>query len=989
MEPFLKQVAWHYLQDPSKLSQKCFIFPNRRSIAFFNKWIAEGVKELRSGVVIAPRAVTINDFFSTAAGMNVADRVTLLVDLYECYRKLYKNAESLDEFIFWGDIILGDFSDIDKYLVDPKDIFTNIADFKAIQDDYSHLTKAQEEAIKAFIGHFRENDSRVAENLAKGKGNDAKGSFRDIWNILLPLYKSFNSVLEGKGLAYEGHIYRSLAERVKAEAVTDLLQEKYPHNTEFVFVGLNALNECEKTVLRKMRDAGCARFCWDYSGDLIKDKLNRSSVFMSENVIQFPQDFPIDPDGVGVPNFNVVSVPSSVGQVKQIAGIIKGQVPDDCAIVLPDEALLTPLLNSIPEDVTSINVTMGYPMSSSELYSFMRDVVSMQMHLREKDGVWRFYHKQVWDIFASGTFKKVTAGDEAVEARVKEVKAGVKFYIPQKDLAVPGIMETIFRPVIKDSKVQDVEAVKAIIAYQKEVLLAVASRLSADESLALEVDFAKEYWDCLNRLESLADELGESLNIKAQTYVKLLESLLSGMSVPFNGEPLKGLQIMGPLEMRALDFKNLIILSANEGMFPRKSVSSSFIPAELRKGFGLPTYEYQDAVWAYYFYRMITRAENVWMLYDTRTEGLKYGEESRYIKQLDYHFGIPVKRYVAKAELGMFDTEGSIIEKTDEHVEAIRKMSFSPSALQTYLDCPVKFYYQKIEKLSKDDEVAESLDAAMIGEVYHNTMRALFLGDKYMVPGAEDNDKRKLKIYVDQPEITIAYLEGWSKRVDEIKAKVMSLIKSELGSDEVTGRDLVVASIIVRYVTQTIANDIALLKQYGTDRFIAVGFEKPIGCTLDVPGAGEFQFYGIMDRVDNIPGVGVRLVDYKSGKHDNPDVLKIEDEEHAKKVVADIFEGSCASRKASKAALQFYIYDRMMEKAGLCTMDGIHNSMYSSMKMFGKVPEANELNPDFARMMGEHLESLLTEIADKEVPFTQAEELEACTYCDFKMICGR
>lgn len=989
MEQFLKQVAWHYLQEPTKISQKCFVFPNRRSIAFFNKWVAEGVKELGLGAIIAPQTITINDFFATTADMNVADRVSLLVDLYECYRELYKNAESLDEFIYWGDIILGDFSDIDKYLVNPKDIFTNIADFKAIQDDYSHLTDTQKSAIEAFIGHFKGNDARVAANLAVGKGKDVKESFKDIWNILLPLYERFNAILAEKGVAYEGHIYRSLAERVKAEPVVDILTANYPHSSEFIFVGLNALNECEKTVLRKMRDAGCARFCWDYSGELIKHPLNRSSVFMSENIIEFPQDFKIDPDGVTLPKFNVVSVPSSVGQVKQVGGIIAGEVPDDCAVVLPDESLLMPLLNSIPEDIESINVTMGYPMSSSEFYSFMRDVVSMQMHLREKNGEWRFYHKQVWDIFASGTFKKITSGDEEVEAAVKAVKEGVKYYIPQSELAAGDLMKVIFQPVVKDVKAQDVNVVKELIKYQKDVVVAVATRLTSDKSLALEVDFAKEYWSCLNRLEDIANELGENFNVKAQTYIKLLESLLSGVSVPFNGEPLKGLQIMGPLEMRALDFKNLIILSANEGMFPRRSVSSSFIPAELRKGFGLPTYEYQDAVWAYYFYRMITRAENVWMLYDTRTEGLKYGEESRYIKQLDYHFNIPITHYVAKAELGMCTVDESKIDKTEEHVERIMNMTFSPSALQTYLDCPAKFYYQKIEKLSKDDEVAESLDAAMIGEVYHNTMRALFLGDEYMVPGAEGSDKREFDSFVGQPTISIAYLAGWRKRVADIKAKVMSLIKDELGSDEVTGRDLVVANIIVRYVTQTIDNDIALLREKGADHFVAVGFEKPISCKLEVPEVGEFKFYGIMDRVDKIPGIGVRLVDYKSGKYDNPATLKIDDDEQAAGVVEAIFHGDVKSRKAAKAALQFYIYDRMMEKDGMCSLKDIHNSMYASSKMFGSIPEVNDLNAKFAQLMGEELNALLTRIADINEPFSRTAEADACTYCDFKMICGR
>ena len=274
------------------------------------------------------------------------------------------------------------------------------------------------------------------------------------------------------------------------------------------------------------------------------------------------------------------------------------------------------------------------------------------------------------------------------------------------------MLDVLFRPVITDPKAASEGQIRNFSQYQKEVICAVAASLAGDMSLALELEYAKEYHKSINVLQ----EIG--LEVLPVTYVRILTQILGSVSVPFRGEPLKGLQIMGPLETRALDFSNLVILSANEGVFPSRSVSSSFIPPELRKGFGLPTYEYQDSVWAYYFYRMISRASKVWMLVDSRTEGMKSGEESRYIKQLEYHFNVPVKRYVVKFG-GMKTSQMPVIEKTGDDVDKIKATVLSATALQNYLACTAKFYYSTIKGLKLEEEVTESIDYGMFGVVYH------------------------------------------------------------------------------------------------------------------------------------------------------------------------------------------------------------------------------------------------------------------------------
>ncbi|MBO5808395.1 MAG: PD-(D/E)XK nuclease family protein [Bacteroidales bacterium] len=952
MKPFLKQVADHYY-SLGDISDRCFIFPNRRSMVFFRKYLSETVaSDIDASPFLAPEMLTINDFFALASGLKAADRITLLLELYDCYASLNPKAETLDEFIFWGDVILGDFDDVDKYLADPKQIFTNIADFKRMQDTFEYLSDRQRKALESFAGHFADTSS-IKEN------------FLQIWNIMLPLYESFTSRLEDKGIAYEGMLYRRLAS--ESDAIMNVMSER-----AYVFVGLNALNECEKKVLKQMKDMCLAEFCWDWSGRMMKDPQNKASFFMTGNLAEFPQAFALEEDEAAVPDFNVLSVPSSYGQVKHLESILD-RVGDasgsETAVVLPDEGLLLPLLNSVPESVSDVNVTMGYPLSASAVFVLMSDIAAMQMHMRVKDGAFHFYHKHVWDVLASGLLDCRQISDE--------VRKSGKFYIPQEDLNGHPLLDIIFKPVLTDLASNSPDQIEAYASYLQEIVSALAARMAENGDDVLELDAAKAYYTSVNSLRS------RRLGILPSTFARLLDALFSGASVPFKGEPLKGMQIMGPLETRALDFRNLVVLSCNEGMFPRRSVSSSFVPPELRKAFGLPTYEYQDAVWAYYFYRMVSRAENVWLVYDSRTEGLKRGEESRYIKQLKYHFGINLKRYVSHSDLVALDKDDDKVEKTEDMMRTIGSMTFSASAIQNYVICPMKFCYYSVLKVVKDDDVAESLDSAMIGNVYHNVMRALYFGEDAMM---SDVPFEKMDSQPDKgmDEISSAYLEKWisEDRHGLISAKVESLMKSELNVDEVRGRDLVVRSVIVRYVIETLRRDLELLHKTGADSFRIIGLEKKVAA--DICGC---RFFGVMDRIDSIVPGSVRLVDYKSGS-DSQDILAVDDDT-AETVVSRIFDGDYQYKRSYKAALQFHIYDRMLKEAGIAEDGQLLNSLYSTSEMFKSAPALFPVNDRFSKMMDERLERTLGELKDKNVPFERTNDADACTYCDFKMICGR
>ncbi len=975
MKPFLKQVADHYYLQ-GDIQSRCFVFPNRRSMVFFRKHLADAVAaENASGrevsPVMMPQMYTINDLFYRLSGLVPSDRVRLLLDLHDCYRELNPKAESLDEFIFWGDVILGDFNDVDKYMVDPSQIFANVADYKALQDTFSYLTDRQRKAIEGFVSHFNDMSGKLTVDIGS---ENVKSRFLQIWNILYPLYRKFNHVLSVKGTAYEGGVYRALAEKFTGNAAVDTLSGIFRDDVRFVFVGLNALNECEKTVLRKLRDAGIAEFCWDWPGDMIRDPQNKSSFFMSSNVEEFPQSVILDTDGVSVPEVNVVSVASSVGQTKRLPDILR-QVEDyrDCAVVLPDESLLVSVLNSIPENIPDINVTMGLPMTGSQIYSMMSDVSAIQLHMVCRNGTWFFYHRQVWDLFASAVFRKA-ADDETIRI-VDAVKAASKYYIPQDELTGTPLLDAVFRPAVTDPKSASAEQIACFAEYQKDIIKAVASSMADDIALALELEYAKEYYKCVNILQ----EIG--LEVLPVTYIRLLSQLLCAVSVPFRGEPLKGLQIMGPLETRALDFSNMIILSANEGVFPRRSVSSSFIPPELRRGFGLPTYEYQDAVWAYYFYRMIARASKVWMLVDSRTEGMKSGEESRYIKQLEYHFNIPVNRYVVKSG-GMKAAQMPVILKTEEDVGKIRSSVLSATTLQNYLACPARFYYSTVKELRLEDEVAESLDYGMFGTVYHDVMRSLYTHEHAMRTDFVFDDRIPDGGLPVEPMKTITrkYLESWLKRAGDIRDKVKSLIIRQLNAMELTGRNLVVADVIVRYVMKTLERDLEKMTCEGVSEFTVLGRELKV--------TGEFhgqKFKGFIDRLDSFFPAQARVVDYKTGK-----VLDDDENIHdgnAAHIAEAVFAPDVKDRP--KIALQFFLYDMLVQSRPEVKGRDIYNCVYSTSRLFGGLPQTYPMNKVFFREMSERLEKLLDEMYDLSVPFRRTEDERICRYCDFNRICSK
>ena len=942
MTPFLKQVAKHYFDHTTSENDFCYVFPNRRSMLFFKKYYCLQVKA--AGITMfEPQMYTINDFFYKVYAQTPTERIDLLLNLYREYKKLIPNCEPLDEFIFWGEMILSDFNDVDKYLVDAEKLFTNVSQFKSMQD-YTFLSDNQLKALQAFMGHFAPQ---------AGEDGKYKENFRKTWDILYPLYKSFNRTLSEQGKSYEGMVYRRLAERFESESASDVLQDAFPHSPKFVFVGLNAPTESELAVLKRMRQAQLAEFCWDYSSEMIKDKANKSSFFMEDNIRHLGQSIKLDPDGLPAAQINVLAVPSAVGQCKQIGQIFRrlgGEIGLDTAIVLPDEKLLLPTLNAIPDSISKVNVTMGYPMSGSVLYSLIDEICAMQMHIRERsDGNWAFYYKQAYDLFANPLLKDSLCENE--RHTIDSVKCKLFHYIDRDEIAVDGqILSRIFTPIVKEPNLADKGQITALCEYLKDIIETVAHKLVENKKESVELEFAKDFYQAIECIEKY------ELEVLPATFFRLLRNLVGRNAVPFKGEPLQGLQIMGPLETRALDFDNLVILSCNEGVFPRHNSSESFIPPELRKGFGLPTHEYQDALWAYYFYRLIQRCENVWLVYNTSVQQkMNSCEESRYIKQLELHFGVKIHRYVAKSTI-LEAKDTTEIAKTQEDIDILKSTRLSATALQKYLSCPVQFYYSKIKKLSNEDEVNETLDAGLIGSVLHESIEEIYSGKE---------------------RITKDFLSECLKK-DSYAEVVRRHIMDNLKCLEISGRNLIYESLICRYVRQILLTDKKLLEKKNLDSFRILELEKK---ETDV--IGGLKFIGIMDRVDSFEDGVIRVVDYKTGSVKDSDI-QIDDENACE--VADAAFGE-DNDKRPKIAIQLYLYDVLIRKAH--KMEAIENAIYQTTSLFSEGIKSAPMNETFVKEMGTRLEECLKGLLDIDKPWTKTAHAKTCSYCDFKDICGR
>ena len=957
MQPFLQLVAHDlYTKIGNDLSRTVLVFPNKRANLFFNEYLAEESDQ----PIWSPAAMSISDLLQKLSVQKAGDPIRLVCELYKVFKEETESRETLDDFYFWGELLISDFDDVDKNMVDADKLFSNLQDLKNLMDDYEFLDEEQEEAIRQFF-----------QNFSIERRTELKEKFISLWDKLGIIYHRYRENLAELGIAYEGMLYRNVIEQLD----TDRL--KYD---KYVFVGFNVLNKVEKEFFQKLQKVGKAMFYWDY--DLFytqRISKHEAGEFIKRNLIDFPNELPESYFDIfrKPKKIRYISASTENAQARFLPEWVKAtqthttQIVSEKenAIVLCNEALLLPVLHSIPQDVQNVNITMGFPLAQTPVYSFINATMELQTNGYRPD-TGRFTYEAVSKILKHPYTRQLS--DHATRLE-RELTKTNRFYPLPSELKKDDFLTILFTPQSNIRELCDylLRLIKSIsILYRKE-----GEYDDIFNQLYRESIFQSHLK--INRLYSLI-ESGE-LSVRTDTLKRLITKVLTASNIPFHGEPAIGLQIMGVLETRNLDFRNLIMLSLNEGQLPKAGGESSFIPYNLRKAFGMTTIEHKNAVYAYYFYRLIQRAENITLLYNTSSDGLNRGEESRFMLQLLVEGPHEITREYLEAGQSPQNTLEIQIEKTPEILRRLYRaydtaqpesVILSPSAFNTYLDCRLRFYYRYVAGLKTPDEVSAEIDSALFGTIFHLSAQLAYtdLTANGKMIQREDlerllRDEIKLQGYVDQ-----AFKQELFKVAPEEKP-------------EYNGVQLINSKVIVSYLKQLLRNDL----QYTP--FEMVAMEKKVSEKITIQtalGPLTLRLGGTIDRMDAKEGT-LRIVDYKTGG--------------SPKIPANIEQLFTPSETRPNYIFQTFLYAAIMSRKqplmvapALLYIHRAASESYSPVIEMGeprkpKIPVNNFAF--FEDEFRERLQALLEEIFDEKEPFTQTEDIKKCAYCDFKAICKR
>lgn len=959
MESFLKLVAADlYKHTEGNLAHTAVVFPNKRAGLFFNEYLAQESES----PIWSPAYVSISELFRSLSPWEVGDPVKLVCELYKIFRRETQSTETLDDFYFWGEMLISDFDDADKNKVDTDKLFSNLQDLRNIMDDYTFIDDEQEEAIRQFF-----------QNFSIERRTALKERFISLWDVLGNIYKGFRESLASQNIAYEGMMYRHVIEHLD---VDKLPYEKY------VFVGFNVLNKVEHTLFTQLKDVGKAVFYWDYDEFYMKENRQAVTHEAGEFIRRNLRDFPSPLSGELFKNLSkpkeVHYIASSTenAQARYLPQWIRNNLttPEkETAVVLCNEALLQPVLHSLPAEVKHVNITMGFPLSQTPVYSFLIALLELHTHgFNFKSG--RYTFQSVVTLLKHPYTRQLTGQAELLE---KELTRNNRFYPLPGELGKDEFLTRLFTPLSGNLN---------LCIRLSETLQQVAGIYQANTSGTEDTDaFNQLYRESLfkayttiNRFRTLIEE--DELTVQSETFRRLLVKVLSATNIPFHGEPAIGMQVMGVLETRNLDFRHLVLLSVNEGQLPKSGGDSSFIPYNLRKAFGMTTIEHKIAVYAYYFYRLLQRAERITLMYNTSSDGLNRGEWSRFMLQFLIEWPHPITRQFLEAGQSPQGTSSITVEKTPDvmrqmqslfDVRANPKAKFSPSALNYYLDCPLKFYYRYVAGLSAPDEVSAEIDSATFGSIFHYAAEHIY---KDLTTHGKVINKEALETLLRNEVKLQDYVDTAFKKL------FFNVPQNE--KPEYNGVQLINSAVIARYLKQLLQNDL----RYAPFTFIASEMEVDEPIDIQTPkGVIKSRIGGIIDRMDSKDGT-LRIVDYKTGGDaDTPphvESLFIPDKKRSNYVFQTFLYAAIMCRKQPTmkiAPALLYIHRAATET-------------YSPVIQMGEPRKPKEAVEDFSKYEKEYrerLQGLLEEIFNPEKSFAQTEIIEKCTYCDFKALCKR
>lgn len=925
MDSFLHKVASQILREhPRDTDRVLVVFNNHRSELFLRRAF-EQLSATEGTTFFLPQITVIDDLVAQLGGLKIVPNEFLLFELYRIHMHIggdERKYQTFEEFMAFGDMMLGDFSEIDRYCVDAHDLFVNLHDLKA-------------------IGEW---------DIENPSMSPFQRDYLQFYHSLHDYYRLLREHLTARGEAYGGMAYRHVAENIATLADGCQYDALY-------FIGFNALSECERRIIGEYVRRGIGHLLTDGDPYYYADPMQEAGLFLRKHSSEFPEIEPrgISLFGVGKKKVHIVECPEAVLQCKYAGQLLTHNAdwladPESTAIVLADESLLVPTLGALPETGTdySVNITMGYPFADSGVHALVLRLLSLYRRANAQG----YYHADIVDVFGSHLVGRLLGRKDLRQYVADQLRRENRIRCSAAE--VGAIVDTdrldfLFPPVV-----QTPDGVLAILRRLAEMLVAE----EAMESNKKEKQSLGGLAEILDYFDSLQQEYHYIVDLS--TLERVYTRIAQRHSIAFLGQPLSGLQVLGVLETRNLDFRRVILLSANEGVIPAGRNQSTLIPFELQRFFHLPTYEEKDAVYAYNFYRLLQRAEEVYLLYSSENSGMGKGEESRFLKQVRSELAVRFPKNIDVSESVVElppdlhrATVASTAVKSDDAMQRLAQLAergFSPSALNIYIDCPLRYHYQYILGLRDDDTLDDDLDASQLGTCVHSVLQHIYtpyIGQRVEAEGLQ------------------AALATLPQLMDAAFAELYR------HGRPTEGRNRFLYSVAESQVRHMLRKEIALIK--GGSRLEIVALEQDV----TMPLAEGVNLKGIVDRIDRLDG-RLRVIDYKTGSVKDKDItVKSADLDNGKPMPGKWLQLMCYAL--------MYSHNHPL---GEPLLSGIYplRSLRSDVRI-ATCDGSPDITAESLAAFRERLTALVTELMDPAVPFAPPQSPAGCNYCPARAFC--
>ena len=955
---FLEYVAEDMLAKwGTDMSRIVVVFPNKRAALFMNEYMAR----MAGKPMWSPAYTTISELFGKHSEYVVGDSIKLVCDLHKSFVKCTGIDETLDHFYGWGQLLLTDFDDIDKNMADADKIFCNLKDIHEL-DDLSYLTDEQRELLKRFFANFSHDQE-----------TELKKRFLSLWSHFGDIYHDYNQRLRNQGIGYEGAIYREVATRKDIE---------FEYDT-YIFVGFNLLQKVEQELFANLKKAGKAHFYWDFDTYYMPRNNSAYTNAAGKYIAMYLEDFPNELDVCSADIYQNMRRPKDVSFVMASTENIQARYASQwlreegrclagrkTAVVMCDEAILAPIIQSLPPEADKVNITSGFPLGMTPIASFVS--LLLDTYTSGIAGKGTCYRAQ----YASKLLRH--AYTRYISDKANDVYATIKeqhlVYPDQATLTMNGEDQGLAL-LFKTINIGNVH-----LLHHVETIIKLIGVNAKDTEDAFLQESVFRMYTIINRLEQLA--ANGDMDVDINTLRRLIKQLIAAATIPFHGEPVVGIQIMGVLETRNLDFKHLLLLSCNEGNMPKGVNDSSFIPYAIRKAHGLTTIDNKVAIYSYYFHRLLQRAEEITIVYNNTTDNGHTGEMSRFMLQMMVDGQQKIKHYNLLADNSPIAHKPKSVSKTGSIKEKLDGMkSLSPSAINRYIKCPLMFFYQYVASIKEPDCEDDVVDNRMFGNIFHKSAQLIY--DEIMSHNNGRIEKASIQKYLN----TKGLLESI---VDRAFNEELFKVKNSMRTPYYNGLHLINRKVLIEYLRQLLHSD------QRTAPFEMLALEDAVYTQIafetEDNNVRKIRIGGIIDRLDRVTdartGVStIRVVDYKTGIQATRKIKEIE----------EIFSDINISQKHSDYYLQAILYSLIVDNS---TKYNKQKDCVSPALLFVKQASKENYDPvleidsqkianvrEYKVEFEQHLKEVLHDIFNTNLPFTPTTDNTRCDKCAYRRIC--